>query len=399
MSVNNNTVVLDNGTGFLKIGFAGANFPTAVFQNAIGRPILRSGGKLKNSTGTGLKEIMRGDETIGLSNLLEMSYPVSNGVIQKMDEMILLWDYAFHNKMNLSLDQIKENKTSIMLSEPPSFSNRHRTEMYEVMFEKYGFESIQSSPQGVLSLYANGNTTGIVIDCGEGVTHCTPVFEGYGLPKANRRVDLGGRNITNYLLRLMQRRGYHFNPSSDFETIRAIKEKFCYAAVDFTLEKRLAIETTTLEKAMTLPDGTTVHIGQERFEATEALFNPGLIDVECDGLSEQLWGSIQAADIDIRSRLYEKVVLSGGSTMFPGLPSRVEKDIRGMFLEKSLNGDKSRLAKFKISIEDSSRRKFMVFLGGAVMAKLSEDDADHWFSRRDWEEGGPSALRVRFGGA
>jgi actin-related protein 2 len=393
-------VVLDNGSGFLKAGFAGANFPTAVFQTGVGRPILRAGSKHNPSAASALggnrvlKDVMRGDETNEISHLLDMSYPVRNGIIQDMDEMCVLWDYAFSERLNVNPAEHR-----LMLSEPPNFSNKHRCKLYEVMFEKYGVPHVQSAVQGVLSLFSNGLTTGVSVECGEGVTHCTPVFDGYGIPKANRRVDLGGRNITEFLVRLMQRRGYSFNRSSDFETVRCIKEKFCYAAVDAALEKKLALETTVLEKALVLPDGTTIRIGQERFEATEALFSPGLIDIESDGLSLQLWNCIQAADIDVRSSLYEHVVLSGGSTMFPGLSSRIDKDMRSLFLEKALRGDASRLGRFKLNIEDPPRRKHMVFLGAAVMAEATADDDGNWMTKAEWEEGGNAAVKARFGGA
>lgn len=394
------SIVLDNGTGFVKVGFAGANFPTAAFQTAVGRPVLRSNAKTKlaaniDGTTTELKDIMLGDETLGVGHLLEMSYPISNGIIQNMDEMCLLWDYAFFSKLNQTADSLKSRR--LMMSEPPSFSTRARTKIYETLFEKYQFDSVQSGVQGVLSLFSNGLDTGVAIECGEGVTHCTPIFEGYSIPKGNRRVDLGGRNITEFLIRLMQRRGYSFNKSSDFEVVRVIKEKFCYAAVDFDLEKRLALETTTLEKAMTLPDGSTVMIGQERFEATEALFSPHLIDVESEGLSGQLWSSIQGCDIDLRATLYQTIVLSGGSTMFPGLPSRIEKDMRQFFLKHSAKGDVSRLARFKLRVEDPPRRKYMVFLGAAVMAKMTESTPEQWMTKAEWEESGESALRARFG--
>jgi actin-related protein 2 len=174
---------------------------------------------------------------------------------------------------------------------------------------------------------------------------------------------------------------------------------FCYAAVDQKLEKKLALETTVLEKAFTLPDGSSCKIGQERFEAPEALFQPHLIDVESDGLSLQVWNCIQAADIDVRSRLYEHVVLSGGSTMFPGLSSRLERDMKELFLEKAVKGDRSRLGRFNLRIEDPPRRKHMVFLGGAVMAQLTEEIEENWMSKGEWAEGGLSAIKARFGGS
>lgn len=384
-------VVLDNGTGFIKCGFAGSHFPAAVFQTVIGRPVLRSG--QKKTTTKELKDVMRGDETNEIGHLLDMKYPVSNGIVRDMDDMCLLWDYALHEKL-----RVNPNEHALMLSEVPLFSNRHRAKLYQIFFERYGFESIQSTAQGVLSLYSNGMDTGVAVECGEGVIHCTPIFEGYEVPKANRRVDIGGRNVTEFLVRLMQRRGYSFNKSSDFETVRTMKEMFCYAACDPALEKKLALETTVLEKTFTLPDGSTCKIGQERFEAAEALFQPHLIGVESEGLSHQVWNCIQAADMDLRARLYEHVVLSGGSTMFPGLSSRIERDMREMFVEKALRGDRSKVGRFKLRIEDPPRRKYMVFQGASAVASLKDDTPDSWLTKREWEESGEAALRARFGG-
>lgn len=384
-------VVLDNGTGFIKCGYAGTHFPTTAFQTAVGRPILRSG--QKHATTKEIKDVMRGDETNEIGHLLEMKYPIANGVIRDMDEMCLLWDYTFHEKM-----AIDPKNHDLMLSEIPMFSNRHRSKVYEVMFERYGFQSIQSAAQGILSLYSNGLDTGVAVECGEGVIHCTPIFEGYEVPKANKRVDIGGRNITEFLVRLMQRRGYSFNKSSDFETVRVMKEMFCYAACDPLLEKTLALETTTLEKTFTLPDGSLCRIGQERFEATEALFQPHLMGVESEGLSHQVWNCIQAADVDLRARLYEHVVLSGGSTMFPGLSSRLERDMKEFFVERAVRGDRSKLGRFKLRIEDSPRRKYMVYLGASTLAILKDSTPDSWMTKQEWEESGESGVRARFGG-
>ena len=117
-----------------------------------------------------------------------------------------------------------------------------------------------------------------------------------------------------------------------------------------------------LVKEYTLPDGRVIKIGRERYEASEVLFNPGLADVEAEGMSEMLFNMIQEAEVDLRADFYKHIVLSGGSTMYPGLPSRLEKDMRKLYLDRVLKGDETRLSKFKLRIEDPPRRKHMVFL-------------------------------------
>ena len=270
---------------------------------------------------------------------------------------------------------------------------RNREKMIEVMFEKYGFDSVYIAIQAVLTLYSQGLLTGVVLDAGDGVSHICPVYEGFALPHLTRRLDIAGRDITRYLIKLLLLRGYAFNQSADFETVRMMKEKLCYIAYDTQTEQKLAVETTTLVEKYTLPDGRTVMVGAERFEAPEALFQPHLLDIEGDGIAELLFNAIQAGDMDIRADLYKHIVLSGGSTMYPGLPSRLEREIKQLYLERVLKGDIERLAKFKIRIEDPPRRKDMVFIGGAVLADVMKDRDDFWMSKAEYEEKGTDVLK------
>lgn len=269
----------------------------------------------------------------------------------------------------------------------------NRQKMIEVMFEKYGFDSVYIAIQAVLTLYSQGLLTGVVLDAGDGVSHICPVYEGFALPHLTRRLDIAGRDITRYLIKLLLLRGYAFNQSADFETVRMMKEKLCYVAYNTQVEQKLALETTTLVESYTLPDGRTINVGAERFEAPEALFQPHLLDVEADGIAEMLFNAIQAGDMDIRSDLYKHIVLSGGTTMYPGLPSRLEREIKQLYLERVLKGDTDRLAKFKIRIEDPPRRKDMVFIGGAVLADVMKDRDDFWMSKAEYEEKGKDVLK------
>ena len=237
-----------------------------------------------------------------------------------------------------------------------------------------------------------GLQTGVVVDSGDGVTHIVPVYDGYSLPHLVRRLDVAGRDITRYLIKLMLLRGYAFNRTADFETVRQLKEKLCYVGYDLPLEQKLATETTVLVEQYTLPDGRVIKVGSERFEAPEALFQPHLVDVESPGIAELLFNTIQAAEIDIRSDLYKHVVLSGGTSMYPGLPSRLEKEIKQLYLERVLKGDSSRLSKFKIRVEDPPRRKHMVFLGGAVLGEIMKSKDSFWITKQEWKEQGVRSL-------
>lgn len=330
---------------------------------------------------------MFGDEAAAVRANLQISYPVENGIVKNWDDMEKLWDYTFYDRL-----QIEPAGHKILLTEPPLNPRRNREKMVEVMLEKYKFDHCYIATQAVLTLYAQGLMTGVVIDTGDGVSHIVPVYEGFSPKHLIRRLDVAGRHITQYLIKLLLLRGYAFNRTADFETARQIKEKHCYVAYEPAVEQKLAEETTILEESYELPDGRIIHLGRERFEAPEALFHPSRIDVEGPGLSDMIFDMCMKADIDLRTEFFKNIVLSGGSSMYPGLPSRLEKDLRGRYLTDVLRGDKSRLGKFRLRINDSPRRKHLVFLGGTVLADLLKDNDQVWISRAEYEEQGLRCL-------
>lgn len=383
-------IVCDNGTGFVKVGYAGQNFPSFIYPSMIGRPILRAEEAVSETLE--LKEVMCGDEAAAVRQSLEIKYPVENGIVRNWEDMEHLWNYTFYEKL-----VINPTENKILLTEPPMNPSKNREKLVEAMFEKYQFAAASVSIQAMLTLYAQGLLTGVVVDTGDGVTHVVPVYDGFVPQNLIRRLDVAGRHITNYFIKLLMLRGYAFNRTADFETVRQIKEKVCYVAYDIQQERALAQETTCLMENYTLPDGKVIKIGRERFEAPEALFNPHLIDSEKSGMADMVYEMIQDADIDTRSEYYKHIVLSGGSSMYPGLPSRLEKDIKDRYLREVLKGNVDRMKKFKIKIEDPPRRKHMVFLGGSVLADIMKDRAEFWITKREYDESGARAVLGKIG--
>ncbi|XP_035703872.1 actin-related protein 2 isoform X1 [Folsomia candida] len=385
-------IVCDNGTGFVKCGYGGSHFPEHIFPSMVGRPIIRAANKIGDveikQEDHDIADLMIGDDASKLRSMLEVNYPMENGIVRNWEDMLHLWDYTFGpEKMNIDPTECK-----IMLTEPPMNPTKNREKMIEVMFERYQFAGAYIAIQAVLTLYAQGLLTGVVVDSGDGVTHICPVYDGFALSHLTRRLDIAGRDITRYLIKLLLLRGYAFNHSADFETVRMMKEKLCYIGYNLETEQKLALETTVLVETYTLPDGRIIKVGGERFEAPEALFQPHLINVEGQGIAELVFSTIQQADIDIRPELYKHIVLSGGSTMYPGLPSRLEREIKQLYLERVLKGETDKLSKFKIKIEDPPRRKDMVFIGGAVLANVMKDKDDFWMSREEYLEKGVKVL-------
>uniref|UniRef100_A0A7I4BN55 Actin-related protein 2 n=1 Tax=Physcomitrium patens TaxID=3218 RepID=A0A7I4BN55_PHYPA len=370
---------------FVKCGFAGDNFPAAVFPCLVGRPMLRYEEDLGDNE---LRDIVVGTAASEHRQQLEVTYPITNGIVQNWEDMGHIWDHTFYNILKVDPSECK-----ILLTDPPLNPTKNREKMIETMFEKYNFGAVFIQIQAVLTLYAQGLLTGLVVDSGDGVTHVVPVVDGYSFPHLTKRLNIAGRHITSYLIDLLLRRGYAFNRTADFETVREIKEKLCYVSIDYKREHQLALETTILVKQYTLPDGRVIKIGSERFQAPEALFSPELIDMEGDGLAGAVFRCIQEMDIDNRMSLYQHIVLSGGSTMYPGLPSRLEKEVREQFVRVVLKGNREGLKKLRLRIEDPPRRKHMVYLGGAVLAGIMKDQPDFWITKQEYEEEGMNCLR------
>jgi actin-related protein 2 len=335
-----------------------------------------------------LKDIMCGDEAAAVRQTLDIKYPVENGIVRSWEDMEHLWNYTFYEKM-----QIRPNEFKILLTEPPQNPIKNREKLMEKMFETYGFAAANVSVQAMLTLYAQGLLTGVVVDTGDGVTHVVPVYDGFVPQHLIRRLDVAGRHVTSYMIKLLMLRGYAFNRSADFDTVRQIKEKLCYVAYDINQERKLALETTCLMESYTLPDGRVIKLGRERFEAPECLFNPSLVDSEKPGMANMVFDMIQDADMDTRVEYYKHIVLSGGSSMYPGLPTRLEKDITDRYLNEVLKGNVDRLKKFKIHIEDPPRRKHMVFLGGSVLADIMKDREEFWIKREEYLEQGMRCLQ------
>lgn len=150
---------------------------------------------------------------------------------------------------------------------------------------------------------AEGNSTGAVLDSGDGVTHVIPVYNGIVQNENIKRLNVAGRHVTQYLTKLLMLRGYSFNSSADFETVREIKEDLCYVSINIKKERELAKETTVLDKEYQLPDGQTIIVGRERFEAPEILMQPSLLELEDEGMAEMIYNSIGSCDLDLQKEL------------------------------------------------------------------------------------------------
>jgi len=363
------TLVIDAGSDSCKAGFAGDDAPRAVFPSIVGTrrvPVQKPKDQDQNLE---TKNHYVGKDAWNMRAILNIKYPIEHGVITNWDAMEKLWRHTFYDALRVAPDE-----HPLLFTETPFNTMPNREKTVKIMFETFEAPAMYVAVQAVLSLYATGLKTGIVLDSGLHTSHAVPVYEGYALRHATMRLDIGGYGLTTYMMEMLNERGKTNDTTYDRFAADIVKEKLSYVALNFDCEMKKASES--VEKSYKLPDGKNITVGNERFRCPEVLFQPHLIGFDTSGIDDMTYRSIMKCDCDIRKDLYGGIVLSGGTTLFPGINHRMEHELMHL-------ADPSMRFKFYTPPE----RKYSSWIGGSILASLSTFQ-EMWISKEEYDESG-----------
>eukprot|EP01083_Nonionella_stella_P297927 1011497_1 len=423
--MSHSTIMIDNGSDTIKTGFAGDDTPRTTFTSVVGG--LRNQG-VNVAIGVPDKHVYVGDEAMKkrTGGILSLRYPIERGIVTSWDDMEKIWHYTFYNKL-----RIQPQEHHVLLSEPPNNPKTNREKTIEIMFEKFNVPAAYLAMSSVLSLFASGRYTGIVLDSGDQLTTTVPIYEGSALPHAIHTLEIGGKDLTLYLIKQINaKKKMLYYPGSDEYIARDIKKKLCYTPLNYNDELKASQRGNSIDRHYLL-HADKINTNKERFSVTEAMFAPHLLNQSTDGIDKMLYESVMKCDANLHDILFSNIVLSGGNMLFPGMDDR----LRDAVVELITSGTKERkvhvvncnrnkqkvvnayLAKCGQNIDSKitqliyqnyndpstdglntvylpeSERQYSVWRGGSILSALYQGNGDEfWISKNSYEEYGPDIV-------
>eukprot|EP00164_Ancoracysta_twista_P000685 GFYU01000908.1.p1 GENE.GFYU01000908.1~~GFYU01000908.1.p1 ORF type:complete len:416 (+),score=104.84 GFYU01000908.1:87-1334(+) len=397
-------IVIDNGTGYTKMGYAGNCEPNFIVPSVIATR------EEKGAQSRGIDDLdfYIGDEAFDKSKKgYGLSYPIRQGQIDNWDHMERYWQRCIFQYL-----RCEPEDHYFLLTEPPLNAPENREATAEIMFETFNVPGLYIAVQAVLALAASWTSkqvtertmTGTVIDSGDGVTHVIPVADGYVIGSCIKHIPLAGRSITDFVQQLIRERETGFPPEDSLELARRIKEQYCYVSPDVV--KEFTKYDTEPAKWIKMYQGQnkktrasyTIDVGYERFLGPEIFFNPDMFSSDFTvPLPEVVDNTIQACPIDCRRGLYKNVVLSGGSTMFKDFGRRLQRDVKRVVDARTqrtieLSGGRLTPTAVDVNVITHSMQRYAVWFGGSMLSSTPEFyKVCH--TKAQYDEVGPSICR------
>lgn len=403
-------VVIDNGTGYTKMGYAGNSTPSYIIPTAIGiKEQAKVGDSAARRVGKGLDDLdfYIGDEALANSKTYTVNYPIRHGIIEDWDLMERYWEQAIFKYL-----RAEPEDHYFLLTEPPLNTPENREYTAEIMFESFNVPGLYIAVQAVLALAASWTSrsvndrtlTGTVIDSGDGVTHVIPVAEGYVIGSAIKHIPIAGRDITQFVQQQLRDREPQIPPEDSMEVAKRIKEIYSYVCPDIAKEftkydqdpakwiKQYSFNHSVTNKEI------VVDVGYERFLGPEIFFSPEFANPDfTTSISEVTDTVIQHCPVDVRRGLYKNIVLSGGTTMFKDFGRRLQRDLKRTVTERQelseqLSGGKMKATPIDVNVVSHHMQRYAVWFGGSMLASTPEFyQVCH--TKQAYDEYGPSICR------
>ena len=363
-------IIIDIGTSSIKAGLSGQEKPSLIFPNYFGEmKYSKSVGSWKDDD----KKHIIGNDCNKYFGVVKLKYPLSHGIFNNSEDISSIFEYIYSN-LDMSITEIKEHP--VLIAEPLLNPQENRRNIAKVLFDTYKIEQIFFASQPILSLFSTSSTSGAVLESGDGVTQSCIIYEGYTIPGSYKRINLGGKEVTEYLQYLLNKKGHELRNSDGFQITKKIKEELCEIC---SPENENKLEP----KNYTLPDDSILEIGDERRLAPEILFNPLIREYEYPGIQEILAESINKTNVDLKLQLYGSILLSGGNTNIKGMKERIYKEIKKLAPKKA-----------KIRLHTPINPENCCWIGGNIISSL-EISKEMWISVKEYMEKGENILHTR----
>lgn len=411
-------VVIDNGTGYTKMGFAGNVEPcfilptvVAVNESFLGQSRGQSKGSWAAQHSAGVMadlDFFIGEEALSrsqASNTYNLSYPIRHGQVENWDTMERFWQQCIFNYLRCDPED-----HYFLLTESPLTAPENREYIGEIMFETFNVPGLYIAVQAVLALAAGYTAsqcemTGVVLDSGDGITHVVPVADGYVMGSSIKSIPIAGRDLTLFVQQLMRERGEPVPPEDSLDIARRVKEAHCYTCADIVKEfgkhDKEPIKYVKQWSGFHTKTGSpyVCEVGYERFLAPEVFFSPEIYSSDfTTPLPEVVDRCIQSAPIDTRRALYKNIVLSGGSTMFKDFQRRLQRDLKKIVDARvqasgAKHGVETEVQAVDVNVVSHPIQRFAVWFGGSVLAS-TPDFYTACHTKAEYDEYGPSICRT-----
>lgn len=360
-------IVMDFGSSTTKVGFSGYDSPRSIFRSVVAREGSGSFVKVMGSR----QECFIGDDALDVRRLIPLKFPVQRGSFKNLDDLQRIIQYSYREKLRSDPED-----HPLLLSESTTSDPASKKSLSQILFETFKVPSLFFAPQPVLSLYSIGRSNGLVVDAGDGLTSIVAVYAGMSVSHSSAQIELGGSDLTNFLINTLSHQGHSFNTLIDRDKVQAAKEEHCYVAMDYEQEvERFKASPKSFERTF-VGTKSAISIAKERFESAEIFFQPSLIGPsnKSSGIHQIVLESVRQFDRAQREYFLKNIVFSGGSSKLSGFSERLQKEINLLSPESACK------------IETVSCSHFSAWLGGSVLASqayfpqisISKDEYDEY---------------------